>query len=770
MAMSWADVLIDPALASYRGKDDPLKATIALLLDGRLDEYERRAPTVGLPSLASTSMGDLLEPEGRLASAIVLLTGGQPESARALEDLATDRQIELGLRMLAAVLFAVAVSGGGRPDLSTPMLEKVRAEAQEPLDRAILDLHLATQAAEVGRYVNAAELAESVEDTLTDLRSASGEAARALAAHSAWQFSWYSGQRKQLSLPRKASSTAIVWVDVLAADALHDYLDGHFQSFFDNPYVRTTSFRREDATERGLARALFRAECLADWVGIARLRKSLGRYRLLSEAGRTAPGAAYGFQLLRRGGDNKGLERALGVFHASGPLEPLREVAETVAAVPWWPLELRSNLTVLAGAGFALNPRTAENAATRLLIAIPELTHPVEGAGWVLAEALNALAGVAPAAGRSTQRKISEALIDLASEPPEPMLHQSMGRAIHALDWELLGRGETQRWIQYVESHLVASDDHIFPAIAAAHELMALRPGRISALAVRAFRETRSLYLVSLLLRARRISAGDRAQVEAGVRIAATSMRERSRRGEYSIGVIAIGGLLGRLAIDRGSQVLMSDAVDFALDPSLPLDERLAVAGAFLESPNKVPQRYRLRLSNGLPSPTMDLQFFGTPDELAGGNLRLRATFGKMTKPQALNALLELIHSPTQRARLEAIESLPFLEEQIEEDSRTILLLGLAHDADPYVRAAAGHSLARTAVRDPALSNTRLDRVRALLDDPGALVPQAVWYGLADRLSPDPMPEDIRLRAQLVSSSHIAYGVRRAAAGFRSHG
>ncbi len=320
MNSSWIEILIDPAsVTSARGADQR-RSAIALLLDGRLDEYERRSADAHLPSLAEAGVTTPPDAEAQLVVAVARLAEGQPNAIDLFTSLAASTDVPTDLRSVAAVLAGMAMSDAARPDLALPLLDGRLSEATDDVEIAFLEMHWAARAAECGRFGEAHARSVSAQATAQRAEE-SAETIRIVAAHNAAQFAWLAGEpRFPADLPRRADSKPIAWMDILAAGALEDYLDGHFKAFFERPYARSVTFAREDQTERGLSRALFRAQCLADWHGEARLRKALGRYRLLSEAGRTIPGAASGFELLVELETRRGWSGPLACFERLGRL------------------------------------------------------------------------------------------------------------------------------------------------------------------------------------------------------------------------------------------------------------------------------------------------------------------------------------------------------------------------------------------------------------------------------------------------------------------
>ena len=315
-------------------------------------------------------------------------------------------------------------------------------------------------------------------------------------------------------------------------------------------------------------------------------------------------------------------------------------------------------------------------------------------------------------------------------------------------------------------ANLGARDDHVFPAMDAAHELISLRPRSIARAAQAAFHETGSLYVASVLLRQESIRAADRRMIEGKVLDLAHSIQRDASEGKYSMGLVRTGALLGRLAISASRARLFDEALSFAFNARVPLEERIAVVESFLEEPEKVPKRFKHRLARGLPAAQIGIPLFGTPTDLEGINLRLAAIFGDMSPDRVLGPLLRLAHSASQDARLQAVHAMPAVERLLDSGTFLAILVGLTHDPDPFVRASGGNSLASAQLPD-AVQPVRTARLVELLEEPGGLVPRAVWLGLAQsrRSGESPSPE-LEARAERVAAGHIAYSVRRAATDF----
>ena len=231
-----------------------------------MDEYESSGTRTGLPPFAEAGAEARADAEARLVTAISLLVGGEHDAVASLSALAAAPDVESGIRSIAAILAGIALSDGGRPDLELSHFSTCASvtSAIRPRRRCLTSigysgLRSVASSTTLGRGPCAAgdSLEECWEPDLT---------IQITARHNSAQFTWLAQQGYPAVQPRRAESKAIVWVDLLAADALEDYLDGHFKAFFEQPFTRSVTFLREDQTDRGLSRSLFRAEA-PRWTG-----------------------------------------------------------------------------------------------------------------------------------------------------------------------------------------------------------------------------------------------------------------------------------------------------------------------------------------------------------------------------------------------------------------------------------------------------------------------------------------------------------------------
>lgn len=595
-------------------------------------------------------------------------------------------------------------------------------------------------------------------------RDEDGRTLFATARSNEFHFAFLARQQLAQDLPATNASPTLAWIDAVAGEGLSSYLDDHFKAFFDDPYSRTISFRSVDTSDQSMLQALLRSEAVGYRQATLRLRKALGEYRLLSRAGEPGLGAVSGFALLRRAGDASAVKRALGVFRASGPLEVLKVVGESVSESSWLPPELRADLEIIAGSAATFSPSSAAATYDRLIGAFEDLVSRPFWNAWIADVAFHALAALLPLVDDDRVNGASAVLREIAERPPDALIHQSMSRSLHEMDWDRLRRDEKQGWRRYVERYLAARDDHVFPARSAAIELIKAGDRQALQHVMRAYREGRSLLLAPIVLAAPVVRRVDAATLNHDILAAAQAYRQRADRGEFSLGTVSIGSLLGRAAGRFGTRRMRDELLAFVMDARVPVDERSSALEAMLREPRRVPSWMRARLTEGVPPPDISLPLFGRGTQLEALNLRLRAEFGELTAARALSIVIALSSSRIAEDRTMAARATLELTSELGASVAATVLLELTHDAVPAVRGFAGSSLARMDFAEPPLEEARIERLTELVAESGEAVPLLVWHGAAQAARDGfPIPERLLLLAGHAAEHHLAVTVRRAA-------
>jgi hypothetical protein len=588
-----------------------------------------------------------------------------------------------------------------------------------------------------------------------------------VARHNAQHFSIVSGTFPLDDLPPRMESPTLAWIAGSSDDALTQYLDEHFASFFENPYTRSLVFRNEDQVDSNLVHALFRAECVGYWQGIHRRRQSIGHYRLLSEAGRTGPGVATGFAFLRRAGDAQGVARAAAVYRASGPLEVPRSAGIAACRASWLDNEIGADLELITMAAVTFPQEVAGPVLDRILGGLSELVSRRFGTALIYQAALNATTSLARSADVDHVVAASVRLREIADRPADPLLHQSLGRSLSLLPWDRLSKIERMLWLTFVKTHLSARDDLVFPARSAAQGLIAAGSSIAINLVSEAYLESRSLLIAPLVLGATRLRSGILDAAIDDILMAAKTLQVRAQQGQFSFGVLSIGGLLGAATMRSRTRRAWDAYGSFVLDKHVPFDEREGAISNLMRAPETAPRWLQKKLRQGLPTTEMAIPLGGSPARLEVTNVGLQAVFGGIEPTDALSSLIDLAGSADSDVRTEVVKVASSLGSVLESASLATLLIGLTHDPLPQIRGLAGRGLALVPFGQVPLEKVRISRLLRMCEESGETVPAYTWSGLARSRELD-LPADPRLLnlAKTVATDHIASTIRDAAAAF----
>jgi len=770
-------LLFAPAEVGQSENEPAEDRAVASLLDGRMDTYEQIAREARLSDQSKN--GDSLQLGHRgLVRLLSMLAGDEldaiPELVRFVENEPSPE-----LAGVAAVLLGIALSDAGFPSQARERLEDFLANRQlDNFDRSAVRMHIAARLADEGEFESAAHnadqtvvLIDSGDVPLLDSIEIAANALRAIATNSASQFRNAVGFDPARAFVPVWKASERARTALIAASAIDDFLHQSFTDTFTPSSTRTFHLRSGDPIEQGLSRSLFRAECSADWETCRQLRKSLGQFRLLKEVQGRADSSAHGLHLLRRAGDEKSVDIACQTLRLRGPLASLQAIAVEVARSPWPLPQARADLALIKHASVTFDGAVASAVLHRLMPDLPELRGWTPGAGALMPDALSAVAGVLAVSEPDEHRWASPQLRELAESEPDPLLHQSLPSALHALDWRALSSDERGRWLRWASDALQQQTDHLFPAIAVIEEMLQNRSPNATQVVVSAFEATKSLLVAAVLLQMN-VAIPDETldSVTNQVITESTASRERWQAGQYSLGLVSLGRLLGRLTSRRLSRV-QGNLLELALDARAPISERVYAIDALASVVARLDARSRARLAEGLSAPQLDLPLFGGPFELRGAELRLRGALGSLQRPDAIAELADLAHRRDVEARLEAAASIPALALLIEPATALVLLLGLTQDEDRLVRARAGSALVSLDLADTKFADVRIRRLQELAEDPGEVVPHAIWAALA-RVGDSTRAGASRSSAAFVKmareavASHPAHTVRRRASAY----
>ena len=771
MSRSWLDVVLDPERITQgkrKANKDRERFGAALLLEGRLLDYLREAESGQLPQLGEVREGKVSAPRALLAT-LGLQFRGDPQAATKYSELAGSDQASSDLRTAAAVLAGIALSDAGNRREAVDLLTQRHSGAESDLERVLLSIHIGTRYAELG------DLARAIENTsraidLDHKQRRSREYRTALlivAEHNLWRFQAMRGVIGFAELTPRSTSRILSRFDSSVSQGLESYLNKLFDGSFRDPYTFTISFQSEDPVEGRLLGGLLRAEIFADWDLLTRARKMLGRYRLLAAVGRPERQPESGFHLLRRAADNDGIKGAARLYLKVGPLEPLRQVSETVAMTVWAPSEEPANLTLLMETADVIRPEPAGKALGQLTASLNSRVElSVSSVPWGLVGAIGSLVQVADKASKDT---VAGTLLHVALGSPDPALMQDVASVLRLVDWDQVDAGLRSQWVDYVRNYLLAKDDRLFVAQAAAVALSGSNAEGVRDVLAAVYSQEPSLRLGALL-----VQAGYPLNLEIAAKISEQAVgslvatRTEAAAGQYSLGSSTdVPAMLAWLLTEVDGLAGWTALLDFLLDRRVAGLHKIRAFDLLASRRDRIPQAERRRLVHELPSfsTAEDRPMFASPEIVTGAALRLAIAVGALDSSQTLAGILALAAEPAAIGRIEAARSLSYAVDERSDDALVTLALTLAQDVHHDVRAAAAHSLTRIGARaGEYLGDLVRERIITLLNEPGVAVPRATLEGLFQAVEQgEQLDQRIIVKVRNLSERHLSVGVRAAA-------
>jgi len=738
----WLDLLIDPMSVVGTATEPAARRGLGYLFEGRFLEYMLFAEQHRLPKLGET-LYEEPEIDQELLESVSLYLGGNEDAAKRLDSLLANPDIDPDLRTVVAVLVSMLQADAMLGSEAVGTLQTAYKRAERELTRAILLLHMGVRLAELGDPAGALEQTRAVTELITpEAATRTATAIAAVAQTNLQHFSLLAGTRPTETAAGGLESPVLTAVMSTQVDALRSYLEERFDLALSDPNTVSVSFRSLDLIDSRLSGALLRSECLADWGELQAVRRVLGRYRLLVSVGipDRSPDAA--FHLLRRAGDAQGLTAAVRTYLRHGPLPPVIRLTSRVAHGPWLAIEGGTVLGVLEQAAELLGVEDAARAATRILT---KSMGDVEAArGYDLLRDMDALRSVIQVTDGARAGEALDQLLDLARRVPNSALLQGLARLTPTVRWEHVPNSTVDAWTAYVSESLLPLGDAHLLALSTAGPLARLRPKAIAVALGNAFRTSRNLAIGAVLVSV--VSTPERRDAKLLADEAVASMRtvrSDAGQGRFGFGVLVDPALvLATLLVEGKRKQGWAHLTSFLVDPLVAWHHKLPAYTYLADHVNSIPERFRTRFTRGV-EPTVDdaRSLFVAGSQVFGAQLRMAFALGAADENAVLAGALRLAVSDQAIDRLEACSVLEFALQRSQSDALMTLVLALAQDANPEVRAAGGAALAVSIVAVGGRLATLVgDRLTALLGEPGVAGPRRVLEGLIRAAEHDVRP------------------------------
>jgi hypothetical protein len=761
MSESWLEPLLDPSglLDKARGRQPDLRMGAAMLLDGRTLEYLRAQDESDLPQFGRPGPSDA-PPDRALVAGISAHLSGEP-SAGSLYRRIVEGASDADLRITAGVLAAIALDDQGDVLGALSVLDGLSRNLLATVGDLLLLVQRSVRLAEAGSWSEARDAAEAARSARTVKGPLAWvDALRRVSAYNQLSFGFHLNLApRTFNLPSRARSRLLSHVDDMISEGLASYFSEGFDSSFVHPYEQSVKWSAQDAVATPLFGALLRAECLGDWMGLERVRKLTGRYVLVSSLGRPERQPTSGFHLLRRAGDTKAIERAVEAYRRFGPLLPLRTIGEQLVQSQWLRRETAANLVLLASVADVLSEGTASQALARalsrdVLDAIPT---------W---DVLRALPALLESSDTSSQTQTAQTVLDLLTPQQYPLTIQAVNMVVGALRWDEVPSALTHSWLGFAAAQIQAGPYDVL----AASILRALRdlfPDDTRRVALEAFQEKPSVFLASVCAEvAARPPSALTPVFSRVLRDDLLRIRADASKGSFSMSVAnSAGAATWFLLASPGDEDLWQDVLDFLGDPHVAASEKIGAIDALTGRAEEIPARVAVALSESLHSiAAATPPLFGLREEFEGAILRLGSRLGSFSPDDATGRLLGL-GAGTPAARMEAARSVPAAAPQVPIDALASLVLSLTQDSNLDVRFAGATVLPGVEAKtDGPLAGVLRSREFDLLNDPGALVPLGVCWGVRDaRKTQFHSTEQLQQALGVVMRTHLSNAVRRAA-------
>ncbi|MFE9183907.1 hypothetical protein ACFYMB_11290 [Micromonospora haikouensis] len=529
-------------------------------------------------------------------------------------------------------------------------------------------------------------------------------------------------------------------------------------------YVRNSFIREFDTRSRVIVGGtgyvdLFPSVLSLELVGDSTVylaRRELALLRLLQSPG-NEDDLADALRLLRQAAAKNDLVLVLRRLRDAGPLSAISRDARQILQRRTSPDLLRTvELQVLEAAADLLTPTEARSGLEAIKESLAAGGPPDLPGMWQLAVLRREVAWRAAAALGNMcngETEVSEMLLaELKTEHRDHQLFDTaVHRALSVLDWQPLPDDEKMAWAAIMLSH----HDRL-PRVTS---VIADRLGRTEPPPADGSSLNLLIHNLNLALKGQ---ARNQTSIEGAelVREMLEDVRSKAARGEYSFGGISPGDVAAGFIVSTGSRDLWESLAAFLTDIRVPRDartpafERLARAEVLM--PQESAELFRAH--------AQQLLYDESPFELDSpvrpypAALRFLAVFELLEDADVYAAIATMAGDSGAIGRREAAVTAAILAHKRPLPALLALVLPLACDGNPEVRAVAGRALVLLQSPDDHLGVVAHRRIMDLLAEDGILVPMVVLRELGD-LSVA-LPSSLRRRVEEVSKSHSSQLVR----------
>ncbi|WP_416404680.1 hypothetical protein [Arthrobacter sp. LFS091] len=536
---------------------------------------------------------------------------------------------------------------------------------------------------------------------------------------------------------------------------------------FEKTYESTSGTRylmREDPSDRGYA-ALLVAELSGHSGRMKECRESLAK-ALILEGSNDVDDVAEVIRLLRQGRARKSLQSVLKWVRDQGPTRALKRDAEKVLQRSLATGKItETDLSVLDSAADFLSHEDLQR-AIKVTFMYPDTEQVSIRAEWAVFDKMwKTLSRFIIDSGQDDQ--FAAAIFECIQQAQvlnEPLVGTLM-RAMELIQWQNVSVEATAAWAEWINSnpielaHPAVQDDSHLIRRKAQQLLMEAKEevGHLSGLERAAFLADHGGTVDAELLATVRSELITMLEVEGA----------SARNGAISLGGYSTSNVAVAFAFRFGDDSLWAAICKFLQDPDIDGVLKDAALDRIANRPQTVPDGVRKSLRDGwgslFASRREDLHFDAAPLPVFASAIRMAGALGIISQTEALENVLFLASS-TDTSRVQAARSIPYVLSLGDPTWGHALLLQLAKDSNPEVRAEAGHALVLALSHISGLAETARKAIVELMSKDGIRAPLRVLHAF-QRLQSD-QPEIVRsfmVEIQSLTSEASPRVVRRAA-------
>lgn len=723
-----------------------------------------------------------------------LFSEGQQDAVDRLWGTSEDQNVPVGARAAAALYASVGMADLERPDCAAERLlaicETLGAEgdpkAHSPEYRLCIALLLQQRVVrleETSKYIAAREevdrailwmpapsasytaefpVSQGISWGPARVQKDIAESVRVHALASKSTFEQFSG-----STWIKVVKGRSTWIDERMSRTAAERDKLVVRDAFEKTYESTSGTRylmREDPSERGYA-ALLVAELSGHSGRMKECRESLAK-ALILEGSNDVDDVTEVIRLLRQGRARKSLQSVLKWVRDQGPTPALKCDAEKVIQRSLATGRIaESDLSVLDSAADFLS-REDLRRAIKVTLMYPDTEQVSIRATWaVLDKMWKTLSRLI--VGSAQDDEIASAILDCIQKNPvlnEPLVGTLM-RALDLIQWNDVSVGTTSAWEGWINSGGIEATS---PTIQDDSRLLRRKARQLLMGIKEEADELAGLERAAFLADHREaIDAKLLTTVSSELILMLDAEGASARNGSISLGGYSTSNVAVAFAFRFSEDSLWAAICKFLQDSDIDGILKDAALDRIASKPQAVPERVKKSLRNGwgslFASKREDLHFDAAPLPVFASAIRMAGSLGIISQAEALNNVL-LLASSNDTSRVQAARSIPFVLGLGDPTWGHALLLQLAKDSNPEVRAEAGHALVLALAHPSGLAETARKAIVELMSQDGIRAPLRVLHAF-QRLQGD-QPEIVQAfmaEIQSLTSEASPRVVRRAA-------